>query len=639
MIQYSKTLKKALDNMPIRSLYLKILILNFNEKPIQEIQGISQSGNIQINGSAAIRRTINLTMFANKENNRLEDLNNLIALNKKISIQIGYNSPIPAETGDIVWFNCGTYVIASASSSITTTGATISITAKDKMVLLDGSVGGLFPSSVTFHEYEKIYADNYSEIEHPTIYQIIREAVHIYGEQPYEKIKILDLNNNQLALVKYLGKSRLGFKIDYSAFQEVNDYDANYPITFDYGQDVGYLETSFTFPGELVFSAGESIVSLLDKIVQTLGNYEYFFDLDGNFIFQEKKNYLHNEIISFQDVLDIGYLKEYPEEWYSETFNDTKAIVSLNYSPKYENIKNDFIVWGKKELTSGITSDIRYHLVIEKKPSLVLCKQYLYQTKNGNDIYYSVSDKQNLANEEKGITLIGKPCAEWREELYRQALLRSNINETDGYCDAELLTEWRRLYDTMATYAAEVENDLWDGWNYSLLQDPGNLTYWLDFLDTKSSLSQYSVSAIGRRSKIVKDDKCSQLFKNDTPEVLFAYPPLDLDEKEQIIERNKDKGYSICFGTKDFVDNSLGISTTGITAYEIIKDLLYKHLVYNTSVTINCLPKYYLEPNTLIYIKDTDSNIQGRFVINQITLPLDYKGTMSIQAVQALSQT
>lgn len=638
MIQYSKELKKALDIMPIRILYLKILLLDFQEKPIREIQGISQSGNISINGSAAIRRTINLTMFANKENNRLEDLDNLIALNKKISVQIGYNSPIPAETGPIVWFNCGTYIIASASTSISTSGATIAITAKDKMVALDGSVGGVFPASVTFHEYEEIYTEDHIELIHPTIYQIIREAVHTYGGQPYEKIKILDINSTQLILVKYLGESKLGFKIDYSAFQEVEDYNINYPITFEYGQDVGYLETDFTFPGELVFSAGETVVSLLDKIVQTLGNYEYFFDLDGNFIFQEKKNYLYNEIVSFNDILNIGYLKEYPEEWYSEIFNDTKSIISLNYSPKYENIKNDFIVWGKKELANGITSDIRYHLMIEKKPPLILCKQYLYQIINGNSKYFMVSNKNNLANEENGISLIGRPCAEWREELYRQALLRSNTGDTDGYCDAELLTEWRKMYDTMAIYAAEQEEGIWDGWNYSLLQDPGLLTYWLDFLDTNSSLSQYSVSVIGRRSKVIKEDKCSQLFKNDIPEVLFAYPPMDLDEKERIIERNKSRGYSICFGTKDFVENKLGISSTGATAYDLIKNLLYQHLVYNTSITINCLPKYYLEPNTLIYIKDTESNIQGRFTINQITLPLDYKGTMSIQATQALSQ-
>nr|DAE09686.1 MAG TPA: Neugrin [Myoviridae sp. ctjhW4] len=34
-------------------------------------------------------------------------------------------------------------------------------------------------------------------------------------------------------------------------------------------------------------SAGDTVTSALDKIKQVLGNYEYFYDLDGNFIFQE----------------------------------------------------------------------------------------------------------------------------------------------------------------------------------------------------------------------------------------------------------------------------------------------------------------------------------------------------------------
>ena len=33
---------------------------------------------------------------------------------------------------------------------------------------------------------------------------------------------------------------------------------------------------------------------ILDKIIEVLGNFEYFYDVNGNFIFQEIKNYLNN---------------------------------------------------------------------------------------------------------------------------------------------------------------------------------------------------------------------------------------------------------------------------------------------------------------------------------------------------------
>jgi len=43
--------------------------------------------------------------------------------------------------------------------------------------------------------------------------------------------------------------------------------------------------TDFTYPGELILNAGETVVSLLDKVVKVLGNYEYYYDINGNFIF------------------------------------------------------------------------------------------------------------------------------------------------------------------------------------------------------------------------------------------------------------------------------------------------------------------------------------------------------------------
>ena len=623
----SEKLKKALDEMPVRVLYLKLLLLDFKENPIREIQGISQSGNISINGSAAIRRTISLSMFATKENNNLEDLNNLISLNKKVKVQVGYESPLPEETGPIVWFECGIYFISSANLSISVSGATISLTAKDKMVQLDGSVGGTFPASVTFHEYEEVYTEDNIVKVHPTIYQIIREAVHTYGAIPYDRIKIFDLSDTQLTLVKYLGDKILGFTSDYSNFKELDDYSADYPITFTYGEDVGYLESEFTYPGELVFSAGENIVSLLDKIVQTLGNYEYFFDIEGNFIFQQKRDQLYNNLVSLEDILKIGYLKPYPESWYSEIINDTKSVVSLNYSPKYDNIKNDFIVWGKKQSTSGFTSEIRYHLVIEKKPVLNLCKKYLYLVNKST--YVAL----NKPVEQDNYELKGYPCEEWREELYRQALMKE---EPDGYCEAELLSEWRKMYDTMADWASQdTETKMYDGWNYTLLSDPGQLNYWLDYIDTNDIISQYSVSAIGRRSKVITNNDCHALFKNEIPQILFC---LATEDKNEVFARNKDKGYNICFASQTFINNKLGISSVAASAYDLIKDLLYQYLVYNTSISISMLPKYYLEPNTLIYIKNTDNNIQGRFVINQMSLPLSYNGLMSISATQALSK-
>jgi len=66
--------------------------------------------------------------------------------------------------------------------------------------------------------------------------------------------------------------------------------------------------TNFTYgagdsQAELTSNAGETIESVLNKIKNTMGNYEFFFDLDGNFRFREIKNYL-NEGSAINNLVD-----------------------------------------------------------------------------------------------------------------------------------------------------------------------------------------------------------------------------------------------------------------------------------------------------------------------------------------------
>mgnify|MGYP003291362531 CR=1 FL=1 len=62
-----------------------------------------------------------------------------------------------------------------------------------------------------------------------------------------------------------------------------------------YGETVGYRLTDITYAGDLISKAGESLTSILDKIKTMLGNFEYFYDVYGRFIFQKKKTYITND--------------------------------------------------------------------------------------------------------------------------------------------------------------------------------------------------------------------------------------------------------------------------------------------------------------------------------------------------------
>ena len=82
---------KTIDQMHIKEQYAKITILNWNEEPIQEIQGIVTGGSLNIDGKSSMRRTCNLSVFvAEDTNTNVTDIDHLFSLNKKMYLEIGY---------------------------------------------------------------------------------------------------------------------------------------------------------------------------------------------------------------------------------------------------------------------------------------------------------------------------------------------------------------------------------------------------------------------------------------------------------------------------------------------------------------------------------------------------------------------
>ena len=50
-------------------------------------------------------------------------------------------------------------------------------------------------------------------------------------------------------------------------------------------ETVGYRICDLVYAGELITSVGENITSVLDKIKNMLSCFEYYYDIDGRFIF------------------------------------------------------------------------------------------------------------------------------------------------------------------------------------------------------------------------------------------------------------------------------------------------------------------------------------------------------------------
>ena len=672
-----KNFLKTIDRISLKEEFAKITILNWQERPIEDIQGKVSSGTLNINGNSSLRRTCNLTILIDENNSNITSVKNSLSINKKIKLDIGIkNNTSQYSEYDIIWFPLGTYIISSVS--ITNTNSQItsaSLQLKDKMCLLNGECGGLLPASVTFSSYDVLDANGAYQTEQPTIYTIIKYVVNYFGGEQLPKILISDVDERVRKVMKWTGSNPLYITqytsttsgVQYGATTDKEQVDEALAAgridsytEYKSGQDVGYIYTDFIYPGELIGDAGNSVCDILDKIKSALGNYEYFYDLDGNFIFQEIKNYLNTSksTTDLNDMEQNDYLIDITKGKSVYTFDDSFLISSYSNAPQYSMIKNDYIVWGMREdATTGATYPIRYHLAIDTKPQTGnTYKVFFYDdpddgirkakrpiqfsTRDGfpaygaEDTFYLALDtntvykwdtEQNtyvmFTTQTKDIT-----TTDWRTELYLSGAQAEGFSlDTNNYY-TELNNEWPKMYD--------IEN----GEFYEKYEkDPSSLDYFLDFIDSSAAIGELSISNIGKRSKIVVDEDINCIFEREIPNLVM----IDASQDSAIVTEQREEAQR---KGQDYIQvtgaiyNLLATGGTQNSAFERVKELIYQYTSYNESITLQCLPIYYLDVNQRITVNDSKSNIYGDYMINSISIPLNISSMMTISATRALER-
>lgn len=157
--------------------YAKITLLNWAEEPLKEIQGEIVSGSLSKDGSSAVRVSGSLTTSVDAGTYNVEDANMDFAVNKKIFIEVGIkNDTNQYKEYPILWFPQGVFFIKSFSCNSSTSSAlNISLSINDKMSMLNGDVGGTFPSTTILDEQ-----DTQSETgEYVTEKVLVLSLIHI----------------------------------------------------------------------------------------------------------------------------------------------------------------------------------------------------------------------------------------------------------------------------------------------------------------------------------------------------------------------------------------------------------------------------------------------------------------------------
>ena len=165
--------------------------------------------------------------------------------------------------------------------------------------------------------------------------------------------------------------------------------------------------------------------------------------------------------------------------------------------------------------------------------------------------------------------------------------------------------------------------------------DPASIDYFLDFIDSNAAISEFSISNIGRRTKVINDDTINCVFESDIPDVvLINLSSNNLDEQRQECIKKGQTWAQV----ESSVYNGLVQGGSQNSAYNAVKDLLYQYTQYNETITVQILPMYALQPNIRITVEDSVSGIYGDYMINSISVPLDITGTMNLSCSRAMTR-
>lgn len=676
---------------------------------------VQSGSSISINGSSPIRRTCNITFIATEDKNDLKNINGLLSINKRIRIKIGFENNIDNKYDKIVWFPLGIFIINQPSISNSSNGCLISLSCKDKMCLLDGSCGGGFPTTITFDNYdqvigtreldqdpttiiwinkttgERLYPDfpndytvyiyndkyyywtkkqgwsQYTSLEtarnvigktvtiKQRFYDIIQTVVHNYGGIPISKIFINDVPLEIKQLVRWTNSTPLYYIYETKQYTtNRNDIAGKEEGTFrefKYNEDIGYQYTDFIYPDTLVSSIGENVCSILNKIKTKLGNYEFFFDVEGNFIFQEIKNYL-NTSYSNSDMSRLDNQGQQGKNIYDnelamldnsnyelDIYNNNKSvytfsegnglILSYQNNPDYTNIKNDFHIWGSTAKDKGIA--IHYHVAIKEKPIEYENNSYqvIFLKKNGLftgglRLLGAGETTSGLKSDEYDNDY---HPADWRAALYLNGLAKQKEQIRPDIYEQELLDLFDSIYDFRLK---KFKTD-------DIINNPNQLTYWFDYMEPVEGFYPCSVDNLGTKIYSYQEDKINKLFTCYVPNNILLNTQMDRQEFERLRQKCYYQGQSFS-NVNDSINKGIAEGTSGYTAQDTAREFLYQYTNFNESISIQCVPIYYLDVNTRITVQDDRSGIYGDYIINNISLPLSAEGTMNITAGKALER-
>ena len=275
--------------------------------------------------------------------------------------------------------------------------------------------------------------------------------------------------------------------------------------------------------------------------------------------------------------------------------------------------------------------------------------------KNEENEFYTVDTKSLDKVENKSIWSITQSDIyiyqpqDWRVELCFRGMYKNMRQIRPDIYEQELMDLLNLIYDFTA-YNEETQS--YGKYKFDILNKPNHLPYFIDFIEPSTAMGTYSVDSIGPRILSHQEDKINKIYNLDIPDIVIINKDDDeIGYDEYGKELKNEEGVSITFA--DYLRDKCGkegqaisqvdkniysnieMNSSGYTALETFRDLLYQNTSFAEAISISSIPIYYLDVNRRITVNDKVSGISGDYIVNSISLPLNGQQTMSISASRA----
>ena len=301
---------------------IRFEIYNNNKDYIGSIDGNVVNGSCSIDAESDIRRSFSITIYPDHKSKIIIDEQGYIWINKYVHIFIGI---VDMLTGEVREWKFGEFLFNDVNTTYDPVTNQMSVNCSDMMILLDGSKNGeLGQLKILYPAYEE------DENGVPTHYNTIRNAV--------------------IDTISQLGRIN-DFQIDdigeYNAMPLYNPNYAQYRNESMVELPDGTMQAMWdTIPFDQEFSAGTTVLNIINTFRDLYPNYEAYFDENGVFCMNMipsgdedpimiDNDYFQKIYISENTNIDLTTVRNISHVWgqiiETDFFTDTSTYLNHTY--------------------------------------------------------------------------------------------------------------------------------------------------------------------------------------------------------------------------------------------------------------------------------------------------------------------